>query len=48
MTEAQMVGWHYRLDGHVFEQLQELVKDREAWCAIVHGDAKSQIRTTQK
>ena len=22
-------------------ELQELVMDREAWCAMIHGDAKS-------
>ena len=25
-------------------RLWEMVKDREAWCAIVHGVTKSQIR----
>ena len=25
-----------------FGKLQEMVKDREAWRAVVHGDAKSQ------
>ena len=25
-------------------KLREMVKDREAWCATVHGDAKSQIQ----
>ena len=24
-----------------FSELQELVRDREAWCAVIHGVAKS-------
>ena len=35
-----MVGWHHRLSGCEFEQAPEMVKDREAWCASVHGVTK--------
>ena len=42
MTEDELVGWHHLFNGHKSEQTQEIVKDREAWRAAVHGIAKSQ------
>ena len=39
-TEDEMVGWHHPL-GRSLSKLQELVMDREAWCATVYGVAKS-------
>ena len=37
MTEDEMVGWHHRLNGPELRKLQEMVKDRQAWHAAVHG-----------
>ena len=44
MTKDEMVGWHHRFNGHEFEQIWEIVKDREAWHAAVHGVTKSQTQ----
>ena len=39
MTEDDMDRWHHRLNGHEFEQ--DIVKDREAWCAAVYVVTRS-------
>ena len=44
MTKDEMVGWHHRLNGHELEQIEEIVKDSQAWRAAVHGVSKSQTR----
>ena len=44
MTEDEMVGWHHQLNDMSLGELRELVLDREAWCAVIHGAAKSWTR----
>ena len=41
MTENEMLGWHHRISALEFEQLWEIVKDRKAWQAAVHGVVKN-------
>ena len=43
-TEDKMAGWHHRPDGCVLGELRELVMDREAWRAAIHGVQKSRTR----
>ena len=45
-TEDEMVGWHYWHNGHGFGWTLGVCPwvDRESWCAVVHGVAKSRIR----
>ena len=43
MTEDEMAGWHHWLDGLSLSELRELVMDREAWRALIHGVAKTQL-----
>jgi len=44
MTEDEMVGWHTDSTDMSFSKLQEMVKDRDAWHAAVHGFLKSWTR----
>ena len=41
MTEDEMVGWTTDLMDMSLSKRWEMVKDREAWCPVVHGVAKS-------
>ena len=41
-TEDEIAGWQHRPDRREFEWTLELVMDREAWRAVIHGVTKSQ------
>jgi len=44
LTEDEMVEWHHWLNGHEFEQILGIMKDREAWHPAVHVVAKNHTR----
>ena len=37
LTEDEMAGWHHGLDDVSLSELQEMVMDRDAWRAAIHG-----------
>ena len=44
MTEDKVAGWHHDSTDMSLSKLWEMVKDRDAWRAAVHGVAKNQTR----
>jgi len=42
VSEDGMAGWHHQCNGPELEQLGEMVRDSEAWCAAVYGVTKCQ------
>ena len=44
MAEDEMVGWHHDSMDMGLGGLQDLVMDRNAWCAVVRVVMESQTR----
>ena len=43
-TEDEMAGWHHDLMDVSLSELREMVMDREAWRAAIHGVTKSRTQ----
>ena len=43
-TEDEKAGWHHQGNGIHLGKLWEVVREREAWHAVVHGVMKSQTQ----
>ena len=41
MTEDEVVGWHHQINYTSLSKILDIVKDKEAWYAAVHGVSKS-------
>ena len=41
MTKDEIVGWYRQLNAHELNKLWEMVRNREAWSAVVHRVTKS-------
>ena len=47
MTEDEMVGWHYQLNGHQFEQVLE-VAERQGSLAYCSPWGHKELDTTER